>query len=551
MDFVNKAYAQLTDLFKSMTPGSRITAGLLLTMIVVSFVYLFLFQSNTANKFLYDGRQFSLSELSKIEDAFAASKLSEYEIVGDRVRIPGGQQTAYLQALQKSDFVPIDFDSPVQDALNNSRSFLESSEVTKNRLLQAEQRKLALAIEAMPQIERAAVQYKQYKSSGFPPETQRKATVVASGKGHTAILPSTINAIRDTAAGWFGIDPTDVTVTDLNGQCSYSPDVDGPGRDSKVYAETKFMYEQQYQNKIYDCLSVYPRVVVGVNVELDPDVMNESMKITVDPQPVPIESQSSSKTVESGPATGGRPGAVPNEVAGNVAREVATVASQKSSMDETSEQQTSTTGHEQVNRKRAALTLKTVTATISLPKSYFRQVWALDPKNKPKEGEEPKDPPAAELLTIEKEITEQIKNKVVHVLPQMDVGESPFPQVEVSSYEDIPLPVREPPSMASSALAWFSRNWQTFGLFAVGLFSLLVLRSMIRATTPTVESATPSATPQIAQEEEGEEPEEPPAILHRRAAPTGASLREELTAMVHEDPDAAANVLRTWIGEAA
>ncbi len=71
MDFLNKAIGQLNELFKGMTPGSRITAGMLLIMIVVSLVYLLAFQTHTANKFLYDGREFSQSELSEIAAAFA------------------------------------------------------------------------------------------------------------------------------------------------------------------------------------------------------------------------------------------------------------------------------------------------------------------------------------------------------------------------------------------------------------------------------------------------------------------------------------------------
>ena len=41
MDFLNKAFAQLNDLFRSMTPGGRITTGLLLVVAVVSVGYLF------------------------------------------------------------------------------------------------------------------------------------------------------------------------------------------------------------------------------------------------------------------------------------------------------------------------------------------------------------------------------------------------------------------------------------------------------------------------------------------------------------------------------
>ena len=51
--------------------------------------------------------------------------------------------------------------------------------------------------------------------------------------------------------------------------------------------------------------------------------------------------------------------------------------------------------------------------------------------------------------------------------------------------------------------------------------------------------------------EEEEDEEEPQVILQRKGESSGMSLRDELINMVREDPDAAANVLRTWIGDAA
>ena len=81
-----------------------------------------------------------------------------------------------------------------------------------------------------------------------------------------------------------------------------------------------------------------------------------------------------------------------------------------------------------------------------------------------------------------------------------------------------------------------------------------MLRSMVRSSAPlspvaTVAVSVPTKTTAEEPAEEAAEPE--PIILNRRVASSGASLRDELTAMVREDPDAAANVLRNWIGDAA
>jgi flagellar M-ring protein FliF len=90
------------------------------------------------------------------------------------------------------------------------------------------------------------------------------------------------------------------------------------------------------------------------------------------------------------------------------------------------------------------------------------------------------------------------------------------------------------------------------GLLGVGLVSLFVLRSMIRSATPPVTSDAAQALPELAQvSDEPMDEEEAEAMLHRRAPSTGATLQEELILMVRDDPDAAANVLRTWIGDAA
>ena len=102
MDFVNKAFAQLVELFRSLTPGTRVAVGLLLAVIVVSLVYLFQYQVSSGDEFLLDGRPFSGSELTAIEAAFAKASLGKSTIVGNKIRIPRGQKELYLAALADS-----------------------------------------------------------------------------------------------------------------------------------------------------------------------------------------------------------------------------------------------------------------------------------------------------------------------------------------------------------------------------------------------------------------------------------------------------------------
>jgi flagellar M-ring protein FliF len=187
---------------------------------------------------------------------------------------------------------------------------------------------------------------------------------------------------------------------------------------------------------------------------------------------------------------------------------------------------------------------------VLVPKSYLAKLWHQENPGDP--SAEPKEPGDAELQPIELKVKDKITKAVVRTLPPQDPTAPAASLVEVSSYEDLPPATLEPPTATASALAWVTDNWHRLALFGVGIVSLLMIRSMVRATAPAAPTSAPALSV-VAPPEETREPAaaaEPPA-LNRRARATGSSLREELTTMVREDPDAAANVLRTWIGDAA
>ena len=550
MDFLNKAFAQLADLFKSMSPGARITAGLLVVLVAVSMTYLFVFQMNTANEFLFGSREFSQAELDAMQTAFGAAGLNQFEVVGKRVRVPRGKLVEYLQALSQRNFQPQNFDSAIDQVVADSNSLIDSRPLQDFKFSQALDKKCGQVISGMRGIDQATVQSREVKKGGFPPQTERKATVAASGTGG-ALSPAHVQQIRTYVAGYYAIGLDDVTITDLNGNVTFGGDraTREPNGPQTEYAEAKRDYESYWKQKIEECLAVYPGVVVGVNVEVDPELGSESRKVVVDPQPTAVESNTYRKTTENRPAPGGRPGAVPNEVASNTPRSISSVSAQESTLDENREQQVSVPGHEQTVRKKAPLIPTSVTATVLVPESYIENLWK---QKNPEATEGPKD---GDLEPISTPLIESIKKTVLSTLPPPPADStSTTSLVEVTTFVDLPAPEVEPPSFATTAQYWFTNNWQNLGLVGLGLLSLLMLRSMVKSNVPTPATssvALPAAPKKAADEPVQDEPAPEPIILQRRQHPAGGSLRDELTAMVKEDPDAAANVLRTWIGDAA
>lgn len=90
-------------------------------------------------------------------------------------------------------------------------------------------------------------------------------------------------------------------------------------------------------------------------------------------------------------------------------------------------------------------------------------------------------------------------------------------------------------------------------MIAVGLVSLVMLRSMVRGAAPApAPSAEAVEAPRLAaiDEEEEEEPQVE-TVLRRKFDSGGPNLKNELQLLVKEDPDAAAAILRNWIGDAA
>jgi flagellar M-ring protein FliF len=121
----------------------------------------------------------------------------------------------------------------------------------------------------------------------------------------------------------------------------------------------------------------------------------------------------------------------------------------------------------------------------------------------------------------------------------------------VSTFQDIPGKDIPAPSTAQSALAWLGNYWSTLGMIGVALVSLMMLRSLIRSapSTPVAYTKPKIANTAMPEEEESETVAAAGPRL-KRFTGGGPSLRDELSTMVKEDPDTAANILRGWISNA-
>ena len=270
MDVFHRAYSQLHDLYRSMTPGSRMTAGLLALAVIVGGGYLVTRQTAQPAVDLLHGVPVSNDQLLKMQAALGKAHLTESVVRGSSLYVPQGQEATYLAALATAGALPQNMND-ILGAAAGSNSFLESIESgaqreQRSRLLK--QQAVSMVIRSRPGIESADVLYDDTKASGF---NEKVATAIAYVKptGSNQLDETMVRDIRlDVAGAYAGLKPENVTVSDRNGRTwpGNAPGIDG-GENS--YRSLKRACERDLKAKILRTLSGIPNVAVELNVELD------------------------------------------------------------------------------------------------------------------------------------------------------------------------------------------------------------------------------------------------------------------------------------------
>lgn len=568
MDILNQAIGQLRDLFRSLSPGARLTAGLLLAAVVVSTGYLFTYQVAAGDVYLLGGQSFAAAEVSAMEAAFGQAGLSGYAVEGSRVRIPRGQQAQYLAALADAGALPRHFHDIGAEAINGVGPFT-SRQQQEEMIKLAKQRELSLVIRSMRGIEDAAVHYDMQKKPGFRQPTVATASVSVKPAGGRALDEAQVPMIRDLVAGAIaGLDPASVTVVDLNGRTYSGGKSDGVGSalDDPYLARMK-TYQAEYETMVANALSYVPGVAVTAHVELDRELRLVTEKVEINPKPVVLSSteETNSVTSEMQPA-GGRPGFEAQRP--NQGQSLGVASRGNTNQEERSSTQTqSVASTDRTTTEMAPLTPRRVTVSVAVPSDYFEKVWRE--QNPAPAGSEPQPPQPADLARVAQEETTKIRAHVAALIPKpTDPALDPTSLVTVSTFSRV-TPTEAPGIDLVTRLVSLAESYgATLGLLALVLVSLLMLRSLVKSLPAAAPASTlaaagvpaaapsPAATATPGRATAPTSPASPataekPARTLKRKLGTGASLRDELAEMVREDPNAAAAILRNWIGNAS
>jgi flagellar M-ring protein FliF len=570
MDFFSRSMAQLRDLFASMTPAARITSTLLLGVIVVSLGYLFQGYSSGSKEVLFNGEALQPGEAHRIESVIAKAKLTGWERQGDRILVPRGEKAEYLAAIADANALPANFDTLLEESLDLGGAFV-SEPTRKARMKAVRERQLSMIVRRMDGVEEAQVLYDIREAKGFGKE-QTTATASVRPQAGQTLTPARQKTIREAVAGAIaGMSPQDVMILDLSNGSQYAAGGDGSAEAfDDPYFQTRIQYERMMENRIVDLLRDIHGVKVKVTAELDPTLGSEirSHKSEGDPQQIRF-TQGEESTTETDTEDRGQVGLEAN----GPGRKSAEQAVAKNETSHTNNQSTTDNFVPTIEevRQTAALVPQQVRAAVAIPSDFLVQVWRV--RNPDKTAEEA--PAKTDLDELTDEYKRNIENLVSPLFPRK-LAEDPYPNVSVAVFQSLKPDELPPPTMMSESLMWAGRNSGSLIMAGLAVVSLTMLRSLVKSIPPAetnvilsppmaAAAASTHATiamPTMAQEphhaaEPGEAPAEPrkkPSAdksgRPRLRLKKGVSMKDDLTDIVREDPDAAAAILRSWIGNA-
>lgn len=544
MDLLNRAYSQLYQRYRAMTPGARMAAGLLLAAALAGLGYLLTRQASAPDAELMPGVSVSASQLPAMLSALAAANLKGYEVRGTKIYVPRGQEAECLAALATAKALPPALGTAQREAANSGSLWDVGSQRDRQRWLIAKQDELQKGICKMPGIESASVLFDEFKPGGFK-EKVTTVVVLVKPTGAGQLDEATVMAIRKMMPGAFaGLKLENVTVADLNGRTWYgNPDDTGGG--DNLYISLKRACEQDLKAKILNALGFVPNVTVEVSMELDRQrvVRTKQVKRAFE---VPGDRQESSddRRPRAGDGQAGRVSASGQRP--NTALVLQALFGPARGDEEGAEPAGLVGSREQVEKESLGHAPISARVAVGVPQSYFKKIW--QEKNPAEPGSPPKAPPPTDLDQIRAEVSAEIQRHVAPLLPPTEGVANAAALVTVTPFQDLPAPESPTPSFGQTALTWAGESWGTLSMIGLALVGLLVLRSMVRAAPAAPLPTVP--VNRATDDDAGADDQGPAADSHRRQfGAAGLSPREELSALVEDDLETAVNVLRSWIGQ--
>lgn len=485
--------SQLSELFNS-TRGRRRLAVIAM-IAVLAIVIWFNVPRAIETCELIEGCRLRKNDLQRIQLALSQAGLNEFDIVEGNVHVPKSQRDVYLRAVSDGNALPQDL-APRQEDSTSFNPLL--SRTQQEQMQQAKKEKQVTdMVMRLPFVEQAWFEMDRTKSRSSFQKDEQAAVILIQPTDEMPLDYPQVETIRDLIKGAIaGIDPESIVVTDLSTgvaiKNSNNPVPNATGqRVSPIHSvSTEINMRARYERQILQALEDFDGIEVTVSIEI-----------------VELE--------ESNDLQANRPTRKPNVI------QIGTNG--QATVDEPK-------GVTETSRKK---TVERISALIQVPEALL--VEHLPAEIRESESRRQGYSYRAKLSEIKSEIIGRVRPILPN--PVRDEGE-PLIEVQITQQKDN--------DQVASTLPqpWYEQIMERVGgpigagsILVAGMLILLYVFSGSRKSIP--EQAAPVATA-----ESGNADEEAPAGNEQ-------SIKEEISKLIHEDPEAAAKVIKRWIRNAA
>jgi flagellar biosynthesis/type III secretory pathway M-ring protein FliF/YscJ len=222
MDFLTQSTHQWLLQWRESPARARWTIGIALALGCATLALAIFWPRSEPRELLFDGVEFSRSEMTAMEAAFGKAQLNEARVVDGRFEVPAQAKHLYMKALFDQQALPATFFTYAQRSLATDHPFASPRQREAAAKLAKEQ-EIALILRKISGIEEASVQYEDSDLGGFPRRRLRQATAAVRARGDRILDLRIVNAIRATLMNTLGISTVEsITVLDLNAGVAHS-----------------------------------------------------------------------------------------------------------------------------------------------------------------------------------------------------------------------------------------------------------------------------------------------------------------------------------------
>ncbi len=553
MDFLNQTIAQVRELFASMTPGARVTAGLLLAVVVVSVGFLFKQVAVGPDEYLFGGESIGRDRLPRMEAAMSAAGI-QFQTEGTKIRVTRANKNAAIAAIADAGELPPEFHRLMDDAINGG-SLFDFRDTKLQRMRAAREAQTSLILGNFPWVDRANVIYNERQENGLHASRHATAAVSIEPAVGESLTPQRVRMIKDFVSKACDVAIENISITNSGNDMLVGGDggVSADDFDHPLY-RLRAMESERVRGMILKQLSDIPGVRVQVNPRIDAKSEQHVVEVTPESDPVMLskKTQEQEDSHSSG-AAGDRVGVEAQAAQGppSVNREDAFARQDQTIKKSGTTDIANGVGTKRTETVTSGFSLEEAEASVVVPNSYVKAVFRE--RNPTPAGQQPKEIEPNQLEQMQAMIRTEIEGIVQPLLPKLSLGEDEFKQVKVTFVTDLPQAAMPEPSLATSALGVLGTHANTFAMVGLAMVGLVMLRSMVSSTGGKDKAAPSLPSLKIegdsrddADADSDDEPNRPKLKLRK-----ADTLKGDLSEMVASDPDAAAAILRSWINNAA